>query len=79
VRLEGIGQLKNPITSSGIELLNFRLVAWCLNQLRYREPPVIVVLAVVVSVVIHSFLRVLVSSKGHVTGEICIMRVTKTT
>jgi hypothetical protein len=27
VRLEGLGQLKNPMTSSGIEPANFRLVA----------------------------------------------------
>jgi hypothetical protein len=35
VRLEGLGQLKNPMTSSGIEPATFRLVAQC-NQLRYR-------------------------------------------
>jgi hypothetical protein len=38
VRLEVLGQLKNPITSSGIELETFRLVAQCLKQLRYRVP-----------------------------------------
>jgi hypothetical protein len=38
VRLEGLGQLKNQITSSGIEFATFRLVAQCLNQLRYRVP-----------------------------------------
>jgi hypothetical protein len=27
MRLEGLGQLKNPITSSGIELATFRLEA----------------------------------------------------
>jgi hypothetical protein len=36
VRLEGLGQLKNPMTSSGMEPATFRLVAYCLNQLRYR-------------------------------------------
>jgi hypothetical protein len=36
VRLEGLGQLKNPITSLGIEPAIFWLVAQCLNQLRYR-------------------------------------------
>jgi hypothetical protein len=32
VRLEGIGQLKNPMTSMGIELATFRLAAQCLDQ-----------------------------------------------
>jgi hypothetical protein len=41
VLLEGLGQLKNPVTSSGIELVTFRLIAWCLNQLRYSVPPYI--------------------------------------
>jgi hypothetical protein len=36
VRLEGLGQLKNPMTSSEIEPATFRLVAYCLNQLRYH-------------------------------------------
>jgi hypothetical protein len=38
VRLEELRQLKNPMTSSGIEPATFRLVAKCLNQLRYRVP-----------------------------------------
>jgi hypothetical protein len=38
VRLEGLGQLKSPMTSSAIEPATFRLVAQCLNQLRYRVP-----------------------------------------
>jgi hypothetical protein len=41
VRLEGLGKLKkkkNPMSSSGIESAPFRLVAYCLNQLRYRVP-----------------------------------------
>jgi hypothetical protein len=38
VRLEGLGQLKNLINSSGIEPGTFRLAAQCLNQLRYRVP-----------------------------------------
>jgi hypothetical protein len=36
VRLEGLGQLKNPMTSLGIEPSTFRLLAQCLNQLRYQ-------------------------------------------
>jgi hypothetical protein len=34
--LEGLDQLKNAMTSSGIEPATFRLVAYCINQLRYR-------------------------------------------
>jgi hypothetical protein len=37
MRLEGLGQLKNP--KSGIEPTIFWLVALCLNQLRYRMAP----------------------------------------
>jgi hypothetical protein len=37
VRLEGLGQLKNPMTWS-VESTTFRLVAYCLNQLRYHVP-----------------------------------------
>jgi hypothetical protein len=36
MRLEGLDQLKNPVTSKGTELATFRRVAQCLNQLRYR-------------------------------------------
>jgi hypothetical protein len=36
VRLEGLGQLKNPMISTGMEPVTLRLVAWGLNQLRYR-------------------------------------------
>jgi hypothetical protein len=35
VGLEGLGQIKNPMTSSGIEPAAFRLVAYCLNQISY--------------------------------------------
>jgi hypothetical protein len=39
MRLEGLGQLKNAMTSSGLEPATFRLVAYYLNKLRYRVPP----------------------------------------
>jgi hypothetical protein len=37
VRLEGLGKLKKS-TSSGLDPATFRLVAYDLNQLRYRVP-----------------------------------------
>jgi hypothetical protein len=37
VQLEGLSQLKNPMTS-GIKPVTFQLVAQCLNQLRYCMP-----------------------------------------
>jgi hypothetical protein len=41
MRLEGLGKLKNPITSSGIEPATFWLVGQRFNQLRYRVSPII--------------------------------------
>jgi hypothetical protein len=38
VRLEELGQLKNPMISSGFAPATFWLVAQCLNKLRYRVP-----------------------------------------
>jgi hypothetical protein len=46
VRLEGLGQLKNTVTSSGIESATFRPVAECFNQLLERKPPKTVLLLV---------------------------------
>jgi hypothetical protein len=40
VRLEGLGQLKNPMTSSGIQPATLRIVAECLNQLGYLLPQI---------------------------------------
>jgi hypothetical protein len=39
IRLERLGLLKNRMTSLEFEPATFRLVVWCLNQLRYRVPP----------------------------------------
>jgi hypothetical protein len=39
MRLEGLGQLKKPVTSAGIEPATFRLVAQWLNQLLHRVTP----------------------------------------
>jgi hypothetical protein len=38
MRLEKLGQLKNPITASGTEPATFRLATQCLNQQRYHVP-----------------------------------------
>jgi hypothetical protein len=38
VQLQGLGLLKNPVTSSGYEPTTFWLTAQCLNQLCYRVP-----------------------------------------
>jgi hypothetical protein len=40
MRLEGLDKLKKS-TPLGLDPATFRLVAQCLNQLRYRVPPVL--------------------------------------
>jgi hypothetical protein len=37
VRLEELGQLKNPVTLPGIQPATFRLVAWCFKQLKLNS------------------------------------------
>jgi hypothetical protein len=39
--LEGLGKLKNPMTSSEIEPMTFRLIEICLNQPRCRILPLL--------------------------------------
>ena len=39
MRLEGLGQLRDPVTSPGIETARFWLVTWYLGPLRYHVPP----------------------------------------
>jgi hypothetical protein len=38
VQLEGLSQLKNPMSSSGIEPMTFQFTAQCLNRLHYVMP-----------------------------------------
>jgi hypothetical protein len=52
VRLEGLGKLKSPVTSSGIEPTSFRILSYCLNQIRYRVPLVVAVVVVAAVVVV---------------------------
>jgi hypothetical protein len=33
--MKGLGKFRNPMTSSGTEIINAQLVAECLNQLHY--------------------------------------------
>jgi hypothetical protein len=40
VWLEELGQLKNPMTSSGIEPVTCRLVLWCLKHVSKDVPSV---------------------------------------
>jgi hypothetical protein len=56
VRLVGLGQLKNPITSPGIEPEAFRIAAQRLNQPRYRVPAVIMHLVMLVPSAFSYFL-----------------------
>jgi hypothetical protein len=67
VRLEGWGQLKNPITSSGIEPATFRLVAQCLNQVRSRVPPAYSVYNVISNIFQKKY--TLIGWKANVTNS----------
>jgi hypothetical protein len=59
VQLEGLGQLKNPITSSGIETATFLFLTFWLNQLRYCAPPYINVVTPVFRDVFKKFTNVI--------------------
>jgi hypothetical protein len=41
VRLEGLGQIKYPVISTGFEAEVSQLVAECLYHLRYSMPPIL--------------------------------------
>jgi hypothetical protein len=43
VRLEGFGQLKNPVASLGIEPAASKLAAYSLNQLCYHVPCTLII------------------------------------
>jgi hypothetical protein len=63
VRLEGLGQLKNSMTSSVMEPAIFRLVAWCRKQLRYRVPlkdlnPFTIVSRIPIITMIEEYLKI---------------------
>jgi hypothetical protein len=62
----GLGQLKNPVTSSGIESATFRLVGFSFNKLRCRVPP---------ESKYHRLITLLYTKKGlirSVTVSICL-------
>jgi hypothetical protein len=42
--MEGLGKLKNPMTSSGVEPTTVQLVAYSLNQLSYRVPSILTII-----------------------------------
>jgi hypothetical protein len=68
VRLEGLGKLKkNKSTSSGLGPATFRLVAWCLNQLRYRVHHTVLVLVLFIECYL-----VLTGSRNSTVG-VCVL------
>jgi hypothetical protein len=57
VRLEGLRQLKNLVILLGIEPATFQLVVYCLDQLRYRVPPVMLILVIVNKIQVNFHVR----------------------
>jgi hypothetical protein len=53
VRLEGLDQMRNPITSSGMEPATLRLVAQCLNQLLYPRDPNYLIMPLVTKINVY--------------------------
>jgi hypothetical protein len=56
-KLEGLDQLKKPMTSSEKEPVTFRLVASCPNQLRYRVPLITIIIIIVIINIISIILK----------------------
>jgi hypothetical protein len=77
VKLEGLGQLKNPVTSSVIETTTFRLVAQCLNQLRYLVPPTTCIFGNCGNCRVHVSLYIILQSRNITHPDRANVEVTK--